>query len=316
MKKQFEGVTVTKHFRLFMVFVILALIYALLILLTPSDASVLMRYNISEARAKMLSLTFVLPYIAIWLTAFYGYARLKDYAQSIKDGVDGASLSKLADGLKFIALSLPIMAVVSSGSNLITRSRPDLMPTTTIITNYVDVVISFIAFALIIEGASGLMGIVKKKTYETSKKLFAALFIMLFTIFTYVTLTNPSRQFPAGGSRRAAYYLPDLLLMLTIIIPYFVNWYRGFHAAYYLGVYKREVKGVIYKDALGYLSVGLAAVIAGRVLMRVLTSMSTLFSSLTLRVVLIVLYLLLFLISVGFILIALGAKRLKRIEDV
>jgi hypothetical protein len=305
---------VVKHIKLLVLFAVLAFLYTFLTLITPSDAAVLLKYGLTETEAKLLTLTLILPYVAIWATAFYGYAHLKDYADTIRDSVDGASLHKIAQGLKYIALSLPLMAVLSALSTFISHKWPETTAATVILTNYVDVALSLLAFNLIYRGAAGLMRLVKKNSAYNGL-VFTLLYGALMAGFVYITLSNPSRQFPGAAGNRAAYYMTDALLIITVIIPYIVAWWWGLRAAYFINVFKRQTNGRIYQQALAQLSAGLACVIIARIVMRLIISTSAFFDNLTLRLILLILYLLLFIISVGFILIALGAKRLKKIEE-
>lgn len=64
-------------------FVLLVILYVALTLLTPTDPAVLARYDLTQDKARLLSLTIILPIIAIWFTGFYGFSRIKQYAQSI-----------------------------------------------------------------------------------------------------------------------------------------------------------------------------------------------------------------------------------------
>lgn len=134
--------------------------------------------------------------------------------------------------------------------------------------------------------------------------------------YCYVTLTNPARQFPPSSGIKAAYYLPDWLLVTTIIIPYLFVWFYGMRAAAHLAFYRKNVSGVVYKQALGYLAVGLGTVIVSSMALRFLVSLTTLLNSLSLKILLILLYALIFVIASGYIFIAVGAKKLKRIEEV
>jgi hypothetical protein len=90
----------------------------------------------------------------------------------------------------------------------------------------------------------------------------------------------------------------------------------GFLAAYRLYTYQRRVKGAIYRSSLIYVAVGIAAVVMSSIAVRFLATISNQLNRLKLTPVLFIIYGLLVLIAIGFLSIAWGAKKLRRIEEV
>ncbi len=295
----------------------LSALYLLLILIIPPNASTLLRYGLTPTKAKLISVSVALPLIGIWYAAFYGFITFKRYAYMIHKSKDGRALSILARGLMCLALSLPLISLITSIFNYLATTHPHLQPTTVIITNYMSLALFLFAFYFIYIGARELVTIRKMRSkYVQQEQLGTMAFVVVSAFYSYVTLVNPARQFPTEGVPRAAYYLADLPLILTIIIPYIVVWYFGMKAAYYIGLYRQKISGTLYRQALGRLAAGIALVIISSMLVRFLVSITTLVNSLTLKLLLFVLYLLLLLIFVGYMFIASGAKKLRRIEEV
>jgi hypothetical protein len=113
------------------------------------------------------------------------------------------------------------------------------------------------------------------------------------------------------------FYLPSWLILFTIIVPYVLLWSIGLLSVIQVGLYNYHVKGIIYRKALIQLTAGLGIVLLCYV---VIEYLSTLTSGL-LKVddfgwLLAIVYAFLLLLGVGYLLIALGSGRLKRIEDV
>lgn len=295
---------------------LLGIIYTLLTILIPPEASTLTKYSLSPTQAKLLGLTVALPYIVIWFTAFYGYIQCSKYAALLGDTKDGIALRRISTGLTYLAVGLPVSAISSVLFNYAATLNPRLQPINTIFTNYLALTLVMIGFVYINKGASILRMTILKK--NTTPIMFAAvlIFVVFCVVYIYVTLTNPARQFPTAQSARAAYYLPDFLIVTTIIIPYLLAWYWGFRAAYKIHSYQKNVQGIIYQNSLSFLSKGVAAVVVSLIFLRFFVSLSTVFSALTLKVLLLVIYGLLIVIAIGYTLIALGAKKMRKIEEV
>ncbi len=307
-----------KFNKYYVLFLILAAIYLILTFAIPPDASVLTRYSLTANEARALSLTVVLPVIGIWFVAFYGFVQFQKYADVISDTKDGKHLMKLSRGLMYLAISLPITSILSTALNYIAATRQDLTAKTVIVTNYVTLLFFLVAFYAIYIGAAGLYATVKKKTapYSIGELLIGFVFVIFSTLYMYAALTSPIRRVPNAAAAKATYYLSDPLLVVTILIPYLFVWFFGIGAAYYIQQYRLRVKGTIYRQSLGYLSSGLLAVIISLIVIRFLNSWASHLGSLSLKILLFVLYLLLLLIAVGYGLIAIGAKKLKKIEEV
>ncbi|HSX24250.1 MAG TPA: hypothetical protein VLE74_04070 [Candidatus Saccharimonadales bacterium] len=303
--------------RHYLLWAALGVTYAALAILIPPDANALLKYNLSETQARLITLTWILPYIGVWFAAFYGYIRCKAYAALIAKSADGQALSLVGDGLMWLAISLPVTAILSSILTYMARRMPSWQAPTTVVSNYVTLLFLIAGFLIIYKGTSSLTKIVKKKPQSGWERLATVAFIVFSISYIYLTLSNPARQFATADSGgRAAYYLPDFLLVTTIIMPYLLVWYWGFRSAYQLHLYQKNVRGVVYKSSLKLFAEGIAAVILSLMSIRVLVSVTTLLSTLTLKLILVLLYALLLMISVGYILIALGAKKLQKIEEV
>lgn len=307
----------SRYSGLFFLFLGLAIVYALVTLLTPPDARSLNRYGLSSGGAKFLSLTIVVPYIAIWFTAFYGYMKFKKYSEAIEKSKDGKAMSKIADGLLALALSMPIGAVVAALGTAWRSNNPDILPETVIVNNYTNLFLVLIAFYLIYNGAKNLPGVYDTKISVSKNNYFLLGIFAVFSLsYAYLALSDPASQYATADTLRASYYLPDWLLLLTVVIPYIVAWYLGFRSVLYMLDYLANVPGKIYRKSLQYLAVGIFFAVLSIITLRFLTSMTSWFSDQQLKIVLLVLYLLLIVIATGYVFIAKGAKKLQQIEEV
>ena len=303
-----------KHY---LMLALLIFVYAAFIIQVPLGSNgAIERYKLQDSQARLLSLTIVIPYAVIWYTAFFGFVKVKQYAYLVGKGKDGKALRIISDGLMLLAFSLPLNALASTIRNYINTEYPSLTPTTTIIYTYFSLALTLAGVWLVSHGARKLAGTLEKKPYSLNQTFIASAFTAFCIFYTYVTLNDPARETGRGLSQTSSYYLPDFLVLSTIVVPYIILWYLGFRAAYHIQLYRKNAPGVLYKKALGYLAAGIAFVVVSLMILRLTTSMSTFLSDLSLQYLLAFVYLLLVIIGVGYGLIASGAKRLKKIEEV
>lgn len=294
------------------IFIILIGLYTLLSLVPPPDSRTITQYHLSAVHARLLSISVVLPVIAIWLIAMYGFMRLKDYALLIKDSADGRAFNTISTGVLFLALGSPVASVVNAGTNLLVRSHDNWLPTSTVINNYIGLITMAVGLFFIARGAENLVSLVRKRPNQREQHILVLLFIMLSSFFTYFIITRQSQN----PSVPRIYYMPNILVLITLAIPYLYFWYRGLLGAYYLHHYQKHIKGQVYKGSLSLVAWGIATIIASSILIRLLVTLSSRISSLSLRPLLLLVYGLLIIAAMGYILIALGAKKLRRIEEV
>jgi hypothetical protein len=187
----------------------------------------------------------------------------------------------------------------------------------TILRNYATLLMYLTAIWLINKGSQELLNVTKRrKDANRFGGAFTMLTSFLAVLYTYLIFQNPNRQVPAGKALRATYYLPDWLILTTIILPYLYMWMLGFQAVLNLYIYMRSVKGVLYKQMLGNLAKGIGGIILILIILQLLVNFASLFTSFSLGPLLLVVYLLVAGIGAGYMYVAAGAKRLQKIEEV
>ena len=294
------------------IFIILIVAYVAAVFLVPTDPHTLQKYHVSESQAKLINASVVIPIIAIWCTAFYGFSRIKSYAVAVRHTPEGGPFNALAAGLMISVMGLPLTSVVSTILNRLAVLHPDLLPTVTIMRNYLGVILALLAFYLIGNGAEALTHLVKNKRTSLGHQAWVIAFVVCGCVFSWLIMAHRA----GGNGQQSAYYLPDWLILTTIAIPYTYVWYRGAVAAYSIYFYQKNINGTLYKRALGSFSAGIAVVIGASIFIQVLTTFSERLNRLHLTPVLGIIYLLLVMWAIGYGLIAKGAKKLKTLEDV
>jgi hypothetical protein len=298
-----------------LLFTLLVVVYLAITFLQPQDPEALARFGITAMQSRLLGLAIAIPLVGIWWLAYYGFSRFRTYANTIKDSDDGRAMLTLANGLGILAFSMPLQSVIGGALNWITRTHPDLVPASVILTNYINVGLSVAAFWVLWRGASALGAVTRIEPSWELRAGIALKIVAAGSAYAYLVLTNSIRQVPPE-SGRALYYVSDPLLILTIILPTIFTWYAGCRAAAWVWVYRKRVQGVVYRAAFGYLAVGIMAVVIASVAIQLMSAAwDDSLTSLALGPIIALVYGLLLMISVGFLLIAIGASKLGAIEQ-
>lgn len=276
----------------------------------PPNQQTLDRYDISSLKLRVINLSITIPLLMIFAYALFGFLRFKSYAHSIRKTKEGKPINHLATGLMVLAFSLPLGGATSSLLNYIAANNPDLLPMTTITRNYVSVAFQFVAFLYIAKGAQDLVNTLGEKKIPKPKYGLLGT-IVLACIFTWLIAIRP-----ADATGEKTYYLPDLLIISTLAIPYLYTWCRGILAAYQLYAYKDRVKGTIYKNSIAYLARGISYIVIISIAVQLITTLSVRLTRLSLTPLLLIVYVLVAFYAVGYGMVAHGAKKLKKIEEV
>jgi hypothetical protein len=306
----------TRTQKLSAIFALLGLIYVLEVLLIPADTGTLTKFQISGFEAKLLSLTIALPVVAIWMTGCYVYSKFKNYVDTISVDKDGKAFNLISHGLLLLVAWLPISVIVSNFFTYLYHQNSSWTAPLTIANNYINLGLILLAFGFFYIGAYELGTMHESRKLITWKIMMFLPFAIISELFIFLSLTNPARQHPANGTVIAATYLPDWLQVGTLILPYILTFYFGFFGVLYIYIYRKKVKGVIYRSALDYSAKGWLCIVVSIIFIRYLASMTTLFTSSTLQLILFVLYLLVLILLFGFILMVKSVKKLEAIEKV
>jgi len=287
--------------------------YILQTVLPAPDKAALTHYHLTTASAKVLGLTVIIPYIAIWVIALLGYLRLRTYSDTIARSKDGFAFHTISQGLWLLVLWPPLSALASGFSVEYYTAHPSATAMLTRWNNYFNLILLFIAFWLLYKGSTKLIRLVKTPDYRYYQPT-VLLFIAFSVLYTFLTLHDTVRNH-ASGSTLSTYYSSDWIIILTLIIPRLISWYLGLLAVQNILAYRRRVKGILYQKALQRLAIGLGGVILSVIVLRMVQSLAAPIGKLGLGLLLILIFGLLAVIAVGYTLTAQGAKKLQKIEE-
>jgi len=288
-------------------FAILAVVAVVLALGLPPNPRVLEQLNTSESTYRLAVASVLIPYLLIWYAAFYAFAKLRDYSRPIKDTKDGKAFHKISIGMGVVAFSLVVPTITGLILNNIAIYHPAFQPYAVIIINYVNLFPGLVAFLLLYNGARMLSGTVRGKTRRLDLRWHAPWFLLLAIVFSHLTLENHYRFHP--------YHLDPWVLVVTYIVPYLYGWMVGLLSAYELRTYANNVKGVLYRSAVGQFATGIAVTVLGSIAIQFINITLAKRVGGSLGMVLLINYVLLAVVAVGLVMMALGTKKLKRIEE-
>lgn len=290
-------------------FIILAVITGGLALGLPPDPHTLQQLHITSVAYRVAILILLVPYGIIWYAAFYAYAKLKEYAYAIKGSEDGKAFHKIMVGMGVLAFALIVPTAISLILTTIAGHHPGFKPASVVIDNYLPIT-SLAGFFFIGNGTRMLVNVNKNRPSLTGIRVFALLFITISVGFAYFV-------FRFHVHHPHVYYLNSFLLMFTFIIPFLFGWFVAFLSAYEFSLYAKNVSGLLYKQAINYLAYGIVITIMGSVAIEFLNNTFVVAkASHSLDSLLVFEYILLIIIAVGLIFMALGTRKLKRIEEV
>lgn len=295
-------------------YIVAALLYiALTFIILPPDANTMQRYSLSVTQVRLLNAALVVPLMFIWAAAFYGYAKLRRYSDTIKTSAEGRSVSLITNGIMIQAFGLPITSIVNKVLRYVGQQHDALLTPFTIATNYVSLLFPLVAFVLIGIGANGLTSIRKQRTARLSVHAMIILFALLSVTYTYFVIHFAFSGDPSAGS---IYQMPLWLVLVTLVVPYIYTWFIGVLAAYEMFAYNAKLKGIIYRKSWSRVSIGLGIVILSQVLVQCFTTLTRQLTQLHVGTIFGLAYGLLLIMAVGYIILALGMKKLQRIEEI
>lgn len=292
----------------------LAFIYVVLIFLLPTNHPLMRIHHLSAFEYRVLLLALNLPTIIAWLAAFIGSAKLRQYVHMIRKTPEGVYFDKLATGATWLAWSLPIPAIIVLFLNGLGNKWTAFYPASVIIGNYMRLIFPLIAFSVIGVASRGLINLAQVKFGFTSSRIIAVLFLGAGVLYSLLTF----RHFHSSSltSTQNPYFLPIWLMVLTVIVPSLYTWFVGLLAAYEIALFSRQTQGVLYRQALRLLVIGLVVVIASFIALQYIRGVQPRVDHTTFDYHVLLSSLFHLIGGGGFVLLAIGAERLKKIEEV
>lgn len=294
--------------KLFYSYLFFIITYSAFVLLPAPQAITLLQYGVSATTLRLIYVTIILLLAVIWFIGFYGYAKLQNYSGLIRDNKDGAAVDKMTKGIFLLVMWLPVSSVISAILNFIAERHTGWIPAVTIIDNYINLILPLAGFVFISMGARLLSRMVRQR--PSYKGVNALVILVIYISLIYFRLVATTHN------RAEIYHMSIWLILTTLVAPYVYMWAAGLLAAYEIYLYHLKVAGIVYRKSWRFLAIGLSWLIVTSILFQYLTTLTARMSHWSIYGVLALIYSLLVVLSVGFIFVTLGSRKLQRIEEV
>lgn len=292
----------------------LIIVYVILLFVLPVGHETVGSYRPGPIEYKLLRFSVTLPSLLVWLAAFAGYATLKQYARLLQSAPEGKHYARLANGCTWLAWSLPISSLVSLISSSIFYVWPPFHAASIIITNYTELALPLVAFTIIGAASSRLVSGADIRLRLASTRLIILVFLAAGILYCYLTISHFNLH--NLNSTANPYHLPIWLMVITVIIPYLYTWFVGLLATYEITLFSRHTQGLLYRRALKWLVTGLVTIITSSMALQYLNGVEPRTGHLLLNYRLFITVLFRVTSGIGFILLSIGALKLKKIEEV
>jgi uncharacterized membrane protein len=308
------GLLLQKNWVISAVFLALAVAYVFETLTSTVSPATEAKYHASASQIHHLGLAIALPYIVIWVVGLIGYLWLRSYTSYLGESKDAAGFRIITRAVLLFTFWLPFSTLAANLASSYYAIHPDSTALLVRLVNYLNIIILLPAFWWVYQGANRLLSSAKITSTGLSIRQTIC-YIVFAAIYVFLTFHDPARQNSTDDVLKATYYLNDWWLLFTLVIPRLIMWYIGFAAAASIILYRQKVKGSLYKEALRWVAFGLTGIVISTIVLRTIQSLSTQLSKLSLLVLFLVIYVLLALIATGYVLLAKGASRLQKIEE-
>lgn len=290
--------------------------YILLTMLSPIEEALARYPELTVATTRLLQLAVIIPIISVWGILGYAALRTHEYAYSIRENdLEAKGWYRIAQGLTIMLVGF----VTLTHFNLIMQLGYNLFPNSfnVIVANYFTIFFNFLAQERIFRGTLSLVFNEKlfKDVYSHYWKVIL-LTIVIAVGYSSFVFANDFRFTSNNPLIEPTYYLTDALLVSTVIFPTLLTWTVGFLSILNLSMYKKRVKGVLYKNALKNTYVGLLLVIALSIILQFTGQLREQFSQYGLEEILIYVFGIILFWASGFVFIGSGARKLRKIEEV
>jgi hypothetical protein len=313
---RFSQMLFLRHLGLTLLFVLFTVLYVAQAMLLPVNQNSAEHFQLSDLELRLVSLSVIIPMAIIWFVSLWGFLRLKEYVDTIKSSSDGVAFRNIAVGVLFLTLWLPLSSLAEGFAVQYYQHHPDATAMMIRLVNYANILLLFPVFFYVYKGSFQLVRLIKRPALLIPSQKITLGYIAFAALYVLLSLMDPVRHEGSAAVAVASYYLPDWLLVTTILIPRLLMWYLGIQAVRNIYLYQKAVKGALYRRALDSLAKGLGGMVFIIIVLRCFQSLGSVLIGFSLEVILLIVFVLLLIIAGSFGMIARGASRLQQLEDV
>jgi hypothetical protein len=305
-----------KDMRVFMIgLAVVVAAYLLITFLAPPAAAVT-RYGLTLAQTQLIRISFALPLIFIWTTALLSVVWFRRYTKLLDGAQEAHAFRQMTIGLFMLLLVISLPSFVSGYANFF-PDKEYIQSASIIFRNYLTLFLYLVGFWYLWQASRNLIRTIEvPELNSNSQSVVVVLLATLAVVYSWAVLSNPFRTVSTDPLVRATYYVPDAMIIFTIVIPYVLVWIMGVSAIMNITAYSKRVQGLIYKKIFSSVAHGLTFTVAMLVGLQFLSQANAALGHAAISVIMMIIYVLLFAIATGYFLIARGARKLAFIEEV
>jgi hypothetical protein len=280
-------------------------LYVVLTFITPQTVTSREQFHISDSALFWIRISIIAPYFLMWFLAFYSMRVLKLIGQ--KKGEFAVLGTWFSRGFLLLLIGTIATTVFGAIRSFLIPWSLALIPAFTIVINYAHALVPLSAFLLMY---SGIRKLEQPGAHTSSKSdgvMIQSVLTALVIGFAHVSLvfTNPNRQIAVSADSLASYYIPDFLIILTLVLPILVGWAMGIAVALKLN---KKFLALDLPHASTFVN-GIFLVVFSSMILQALLSFGTdRLYQFGLGIILLLVYILVFVQTAGYVLTAHGVR--------
>jgi hypothetical protein len=271
------------------------------------------RYETTVSSIRAIQVSIALPILFIYLALSFAAVTFAIYAHRITQSKEGGGYKDLASGLMLTIVGFIISALL----NAFSVANEELASETSfiIVGNYASILVSIAIYWFFWRGSNKLLSTLKSVKGLAKKVMTGRVFILLASvIYTYLVFQNPYRTVSSDELIKPVFSLPDILIFLTIIIPYVVTWLLAITATVNIGYYAKNVQGIIFKRLFKNIANGFALIVGLSISLQIIGQFSSFWAGSGLNIILGVISVIFIALVAAYAQFGLAAKKLDRLE--
>lgn len=270
-------------------------------------------FGLTPTQLVLLQLAVIIPYLVTYYAGTRAAIDLERCGEVIPD---------LEGGIGFKTCGIGIAILVAGGllSAILGTFRSFVVPNTAvaigfiIASNYLYVMTEMFATLFLFKGAGQLVGTGGNRTRERDDLIMAGILsVIIAALYIPLVFSNPNRQVSVDATMAATYYLPDYVIVLSIILPNIIAWALGLLATLRIIRYAPIGRDRAQSRGIRRFVKGLWAVIYASILLQLLVSVgSDRLLALGLAPILMIVFLFIIVQIIGFVLLSFGSRQICR----
>src|SRR3989344_8109916 len=238
--------------------------YVYLTLNAPSPANTRPECPLTGIQKILMQFSFIGLMVVTWILGAVAVWQAWYFSQTTNKGEFDTIFKNLSFGVG-ILLSALIVATLIGQIRTYHPGNEDIRRVVTIAVNYVYVFAQFLGFWFFYKG----FAVKEKKPGVYNHNIIVGIILTLVIGSFWVALifSNPTRQVSGGPGITPSFYISDLLIIATIILPTLLGWFFGITSSLRLADFSIEASDVNYQKAFSKLVSGVWLLILGFIIL-------------------------------------------------